>query len=110
MNRLSFEKELVEVQDLRRTTDHFRGIYGILPHIDTGIPEDVKPMMIMPKNLSVHWFSCRSIIIDEARRVEDESSVVVAKIMRLSSTNYRLLITGTPLQTNLHELFLSSGL
>jgi hypothetical protein len=51
MNRLSFEKELVEVQDLRRITDHFRGIYGILPQIDTEIPEDVKPDDCAQKSL-----------------------------------------------------------
>jgi hypothetical protein len=29
MNRLRFEKELVEVQDFRKVTDRFRGINGI---------------------------------------------------------------------------------
>eukprot|EP01018_Ginkgo_biloba_P017716 Gb_39649 [translate_table: standard] len=49
-------------------------------------------------------FSWRYIIIDEAHRIKNENSLL-AKTMRIYSTNYRLLITGTPLQNNLHELW-----
>eukprot|EP00850_Spirogloea_muscicola_P003093 SM000012S25355 [mRNA] locus=s12:642329:650370:+ [translate_table: standard] len=49
-------------------------------------------------------FSWRYIIIDEAHRIKNENSIL-AKTMRIYSTNYRLLITGTPLQNNLHELW-----
>ncbi|KAH9620261.1 hypothetical protein KSS87_018196 [Heliosperma pusillum] len=49
-------------------------------------------------------FSWRYIIIDEAHRIKNENSLL-SKTMRLFSTNYRLLITGTPLQNNLHELW-----
>ncbi|WVY94946.1 hypothetical protein V8G54_034034 [Vigna mungo] len=49
-------------------------------------------------------FSWRYIIIDEAHRIKNENSLL-SKTMRLYSTNYRLLITGTPLQNNLHELW-----
>eukprot|EP00271_Cylindrocystis_brebissonii_P005099 TRINITY_DN17038_c0_g1_i1.p1 TRINITY_DN17038_c0_g1~~TRINITY_DN17038_c0_g1_i1.p1 ORF type:complete len:1097 (-),score=364.26 TRINITY_DN17038_c0_g1_i1:1012-4302(-) len=49
-------------------------------------------------------FSWRYIIIDEAHRIKNENSLL-AKTMRMFSSNYRLLITGTPLQNNLHELW-----
>eukprot|EP00798_Chlamydomonas_sp_ICE-L_P028324 gene28324-31441_t len=48
-----------------------------------------------------HW---RYIIIDEAHRIKNENSLL-SKTVRLFRTNYRLLITGTPLQNNLHELW-----
>ncbi|MQL96698.1 hypothetical protein Taro_029380 [Colocasia esculenta] len=49
-------------------------------------------------------FSWRYVIIDEAHRIKNENSLL-SKTMRLYKTNYRLLITGTPLQNNLHELW-----
>ncbi|VAH56719.1 unnamed protein product [Triticum turgidum subsp. durum] len=60
-------------------------------------------MAIKEKN-SLKRFSWRYIIIDEAHRIKNENSLL-SKTMRLFSTNYRLLITGTPLQNNLHELW-----
>lgn len=44
------------------------------------------------------------VIIDEAHRIKNEESIFSQKIRKLNSTN-RLLITGTPLQNNLHELW-----
>jgi superfamily II DNA or RNA helicase len=49
----------------------------------------------------IHW---RYIIIDEAHRIKNENSQL-SKVVRMFKTNYRLLITGTPLQNNLHELW-----
>ena len=43
-------------------------------------------------------------MIDEAHRIKNENSVL-SQIVRLYSTKCRLLITGTPLQNNLHELW-----
>ncbi|XP_024388673.1 probable chromatin-remodeling complex ATPase chain [Physcomitrium patens] len=60
--------------------------------------------MAIKERTALRKFSWRYIIIDEAHRIKNESSIL-AKTMRLFSTNYRLLITGTPLQNNLHELW-----
>lgn len=48
-----------------------------------------------------HW---RYIIIDEAHRIKNEQSKLSLTIREFRSRN-RLLITGTPLQNNLHELW-----
>ena len=60
-------------------------------------------MVIKEKN---HWkkFHWRYVIIDEAHRIKNENSIL-SKVVRQLRTNYRLLITGTPLQNNLHELW-----
>ncbi|GMM50652.1 hypothetical protein DASB73_016100 [Starmerella bacillaris] len=43
-------------------------------------------------------------IVDEAHRIKNEESIL-SKIMRILFSKHRLLITGTPLQNNLHELW-----
>lgn len=48
-----------------------------------------------------HW---RYLIIDEAHRIKNENSLL-SQIVRMFTTQSRLLITGTPLQNNLHELW-----
>ncbi|CAL8460870.1 g401 [Coccomyxa elongata] len=60
-------------------------------------------MVIKEKNhfKKFHW---RYIIIDEAHRIKNENSIL-SRVVRTFKTNYRLLITGTPLQNNLHELW-----
>ncbi|CAD7696105.1 unnamed protein product [Ostreobium quekettii] len=60
-------------------------------------------MVIKEKNhfRRFHW---RYVIIDEAHRIKNENSIL-SKVVRMLRTNYRLLITGTPLQNNLHELW-----
>eukprot|EP00879_Flechtneria_rotunda_P001459 GHRR01001613.1.p1 GENE.GHRR01001613.1~~GHRR01001613.1.p1 ORF type:complete len:1090 (+),score=452.35 GHRR01001613.1:198-3467(+) len=60
-------------------------------------------MVIKEKNhfKRFHW---RYIIIDEAHRIKNENSML-SRVVRMLRTNYRLLITGTPLQNNLHELW-----
>eukprot|EP00371_Babesia_bovis_P002113 XP_001610760.1 SNF2 helicase [Babesia bovis T2Bo] len=44
------------------------------------------------------------IIIDEAHRIKNEESKL-SEVVRVFHTEYRLLITGTPLQNNLKELW-----
>ena len=43
------------------------------------------------------------LIIDEAHRIKNENSSL-SLCVRTMKTNFRVLITGTPLQNNLHEL------
>ncbi|PHZ07630.1 uncharacterized protein RHIMIDRAFT_242445 [Rhizopus microsporus ATCC 52813] len=44
------------------------------------------------------------IIIDEAHRIKNENSML-SQLVRILESKNRLLITGTPLQNNLHELW-----
>ncbi|KAM7485121.1 hypothetical protein LguiA_001130 [Lonicera macranthoides] len=60
--------------------------------------------MAIKEKTALRRFSWRYIIIDEAHRIKNENSLL-SKTMRIFNTNYRLLITGTPLQNNLHELW-----
>jgi SWI/SNF-related matrix-associated actin-dependent regulator of chromatin subfamily A member 5 len=49
-------------------------------------------------------FKWNYTIIDEAHRIKNEKSSL-SKMVRALKTEFRLLITGTPLQNNLHELW-----
>lgn len=49
-------------------------------------------------------FAWRYLIIDEAHRIKNENSLL-SQVVRMFTTQARLLITGTPLQNNLHELW-----
>lgn len=49
----------------------------------------------------VKW---KYLIIDEAHRIKNENSSL-SKVVRTMDTEFRVLITGTPLQNNLHELW-----
>ena len=49
-------------------------------------------------------FTWRYVIIDEAHRLKNENSKL-SIVCREFKTRSRLLITGTPLQNNLHELW-----
>lgn len=51
--------------------------------------------------MPIKWFY---MVIDEAHRIKNEMSALSLAVRELS-TKYRLLITGTPLQNNLHELW-----
>ncbi|CAJ0903934.1 5854_t:CDS:10 [Entrophospora sp. SA101] len=49
-------------------------------------------------------FEFQYIVIDEAHRIKNENSML-SQIVRIFQSKNRLLITGTPLQNNLHELW-----
>jgi len=49
---------------------------------------------------NINW---KYLIIDEAHRIKNENSSL-SKVVRIMKTEFRILITGTPLQNNLHEL------
>ena len=49
-------------------------------------------------------FNWRYLVIDEAHRIKNEKSKL-SEIVREFKTANRLLLTGTPLQNNLHELW-----
>ncbi|KAI5160609.1 SWI/SNF-related matrix-associated actin-dependent regulator of chromatin subfamily A member 5 [Nematocida ausubeli] len=50
---------------------------------------------------SVEW---QYIVIDEAHRIKNEQTVL-SKVVRIIPCTHRLLLTGTPLQNNIHELW-----
>ncbi|KAI9849806.1 MAG: hypothetical protein M1837_000018 [Sclerophora amabilis] len=60
--------------------------------------------MILREKSHLKKFAWEYIIVDEAHRIKNEESSL-AQIIRLFSSRNRLLITGTPLQNNLHELW-----
>lgn len=49
-------------------------------------------------------FAWRFLCIDEAHRIKNEKSLLSSIVREFKSSN-RLLLTGTPLQNNLHELW-----
>jgi SNF2-related domain/HMG-box domain/DNA-binding domain len=49
-------------------------------------------------------FAWSYLIVDEAHRLKNEASLF-SKTVRLFETMYRILLTGTPLQNSLHELW-----
>ncbi len=44
------------------------------------------------------------LILDEAHKIKNEQTVLAKKLREINTT-FRLLLTGTPLQNNLHELW-----
>lgn len=60
--------------------------------------------MVMKEKKILKKFAWQYIVIDEAQRIKNEESVL-SQIIRLLYSKNRLLITGTPLQNNLHELW-----
>jgi SWI/SNF-related matrix-associated actin-dependent regulator of chromatin subfamily A member 5 len=60
--------------------------------------------MVIREKSKLSKFRWQYIIIDEAHRIKNEQSSL-SQIIRLFYSKNRLLITGTPLQNNLHELW-----
>ncbi|OXB61298.1 UNVERIFIED_CONTAM: hypothetical protein H355_012357 [Colinus virginianus] len=91
---------------------HERGMNGVLAdEMDEleNLPDQVDvvvtsyEMCILEKAqfMKVDW---EYVVIDEAHRIKNETSKL-AQTVRLFSTQHRLLLTGTPLQNNLRELW-----
>lgn len=60
--------------------------------------------MVIKEKSVFKKFNWRYMVIDEAHRIKNEKSLL-SKIVREFKTSNRLLLTGTPLQNNLHELW-----
>jgi len=60
--------------------------------------------MAVKEKAALAKFSWRYIIIDEAHRIKNENSIL-SQVVRIYKSQFRLLLTGTPLQNNLHELW-----
>lgn len=60
--------------------------------------------IVIREKASFRKFNWQYIVIDEAHRIKNEESLL-SQIIRLFHSKNRLLITGTPLQNNLHELW-----
>lgn len=60
--------------------------------------------MVLREKAHLRKFAWEYIIVDEAHRIKNEESSL-AQIVRTFQSRNRLLITGTPLQNNLHELW-----
>jgi len=60
--------------------------------------------MIIRERAVLRKIQWRYLVIDEAHRIKNEKSKL-SEIIREFETTNRLLLTGTPLQNNLHELW-----
>jgi SWI/SNF-related matrix-associated actin-dependent regulator of chromatin subfamily A member 5 len=60
--------------------------------------------MCITNSSHLQKFPWQYLVLDEAHRVKNENSSL-AKVLSQLHVNYRLLLTGTPLQNNLHELW-----
>lgn len=60
--------------------------------------------MVIREKSKLSKFRWQYMVIDEAHRIKNEQSSL-SQIIRLFYSKNRLLITGTPLQNNLHELW-----
>lgn len=59
---------------------------------------------VMAEKVLLKGVKWNYLIIDEAHRIKNEKSVL-SQVVRIFSTKHRLLLTGTPLQNNLQELW-----
>lgn len=60
--------------------------------------------MCLLESAFIKKYQWKYLIIDEAHRIKNEKSKL-SEMVRRFKTSHRLLLTGTPLQNNLHELW-----
>lgn len=60
--------------------------------------------MVIREQHAFRKFAWRYLVVDEAHRMKNEESKL-SQILRSFSSHSRLLVTGTPMQNNLHELW-----
>lgn len=60
--------------------------------------------VIMKEKASLQKFKYEYLILDEAHRIKNDQCVL-SQVLRKFHTEHRLLLTGTPLQNNLKELW-----
>jgi len=61
-------------------------------------------MLVAEQNWLSHRFHFRYVVLDEAQRVKNEASLAGMAVRRMRKAG-ALLLTGTPLQNDLHELW-----
>ncbi len=61
-------------------------------------------MIVADEFFFKHKFAFTYVVIDEAHRMKNEKSLLAIAMRGIDSFN-KLLLTGTPLQNNLHELY-----
>ncbi|SPR01727.1 unnamed protein product (mitochondrion) [Plasmodiophora brassicae] len=60
--------------------------------------------MVLREKGAIKKIPWHLLVVDEAHRLKNESSIL-SQVLRMFQSKARLLITGTPLQNNLHELW-----
>lgn len=60
--------------------------------------------LVLREKAHLKKFAWQYIVVDEAHRIKNEESML-SQIIRVFESRNRLLVTGTPLQNNLHELW-----
>lgn len=60
--------------------------------------------MAMREKFDLKKLQFEYLILDEAQRIKNNQSVL-SHVLRKFNTSHRLLLTGTPLQNNLSELW-----
>lgn len=89
------ERKSVVANDLPLDARTRRHTFDVLVTSYEGIVRESTPLS------RIQW---KYLIIDEAHRIKNENSSL-SRVVRMMTTQFRVLITGTPLQNNLHELW-----
>ncbi|NXG34821.1 SMCA1 protein, partial [Dromaius novaehollandiae] len=94
---------LIGDKDARVSALLSKGIIHYLSEMKWDVCVTSYEMVIKEKSV-FKKFNWRYLVIDEAHRIKNEKSKL-SEIVREFKTTNRLLLTGTPLQNNLHELW-----